>query len=413
MEENGEEEAQDLNKQEEADQEEDKESETEQVEEKEVLEQPKTIIVGEPTFDIDFHPVKDYLAAGLINGEILIYNYRESSAKKKLVHKFSHHLKSCRALEFSKEGRYLFSGSLDKSFRVVDMQEGELCFQKFCAHPTGINALLSHGYNLYTGDDNGLVKAWDMRQAQAIFSFEDNEDYISEFAYSKSCLFAMGGDGYLCVYDLRKGTLRARSDNIEDELLCGTFVAGGKNLLTGTEMGNVYIWNWGDWGYFRANITGHPHYVEALLSIDERTVCSGASDGRIRVMDLTSRRICGIVGEQKHPVQSMDLSHDRKFIASCGYGKEIKFWNVEYIEKIRSGKKYAKAEQIEDDDFDDSELNKKHTLKRMLPGAKKKTQKRSKKKDNYIDNLTVLNNPHLQENKRRRNFFADLKDTDE
>ena len=35
---------------------------------------------------------------------------------------------------------------------------------------------------LISGDDEGIVKIWDLRTRNCIFEFEDNEDFISDFA---------------------------------------------------------------------------------------------------------------------------------------------------------------------------------------------------------------------------------------
>lgn len=52
-------------------------------------------------------------------------------------------------------------------------------------------------------------------------TFSEHEDYISQMTYSRSkkTLVAVGGDGYLSTWDIRKPDVVAMSDQIEDELL--------------------------------------------------------------------------------------------------------------------------------------------------------------------------------------------------
>jgi WD40 repeat protein len=38
----------------------------------------------------------------------------------------------------------------------------------------------THEHLLATGDEEGCVKLWDLRQSKELFSWEENEDFISE-----------------------------------------------------------------------------------------------------------------------------------------------------------------------------------------------------------------------------------------
>lgn len=90
------------------------------------------------------------------------------------------------------------------------------------------------------------------------------------------------GDGYLSVLHLRKGTLEARSDNTEDELLSIAIVKYGKNVVTGTQSGVLNVWSWGDWGDYKDRFTGHTHSIDTMVAINEEIVCTGSSDGFLR-----------------------------------------------------------------------------------------------------------------------------------
>lgn len=52
-------------------------------------------------------------------------------------------------------------------------------------------------------------------------TYTEHEDYIADMTFSKEhkTLLAVGGDGYLSTWDIRKPNVLAMSDQIEDELL--------------------------------------------------------------------------------------------------------------------------------------------------------------------------------------------------
>ena len=82
------------------------------------------------------------------------------------------------------------------------------------AHNCPINSLLHVSDNciLATGDDDGLIKIWDLRLATnkqksaCVMKFQEHEGTISEMVLNedKTMLLSASCDGHLGVFDLRK-----------------------------------------------------------------------------------------------------------------------------------------------------------------------------------------------------------------
>jgi WD40 repeat protein len=75
---------------------------------------------------------------------------------------FKYHEDSCRKVEFSQDGNVLYTVSADCSIGIVSngILEGRLTN----AHPVGISTVLSiENAVIATGDDDGLIKLWDLR----------------------------------------------------------------------------------------------------------------------------------------------------------------------------------------------------------------------------------------------------------
>ena len=152
---------------------------------------------------------------------------------------------------------------------------------------------------LATGDDDGYVKVWDMRQpnhakqqqpqhrvpntgeakgqkrkrrktgkpqelkdaaasqSTAVMSFAESGDYISDLLMSEShLLLSSSGDGHLQVFDLRRaGSWYAQSEAVDDDLLslCCVVKKRGKGsverrrkVLVGSKESGVHVYSW-DW----------------------------------------------------------------------------------------------------------------------------------------------------------------------
>lgn len=96
------------------------------------------------------------------------------------------------------------------------------------AHPAPVNSLMHVENNaiIASGDDDGLIKLWDLRAATNkqtggnIMKFNDHEGTIMDMKMNDegNMLLAASNDGHLGVFDLRKGQLYAMSDNFEEDL---------------------------------------------------------------------------------------------------------------------------------------------------------------------------------------------------
>lgn len=117
--------------------------------------------------------------------------------------------------------------------------------------------------------------------------------FSSMYHADTKTLLATGGDGFLSVYDMRRRAMHAVSDNMEDELLSVVLVKHGQKVITGTQEGVLYIFSWGNWGDCTDRFPGHPESVETMLVIDEETICTGSSDGLIRIVSILPNKLLG------------------------------------------------------------------------------------------------------------------------
>lgn len=74
--------------------------------------------------DISFHPKEDIIAAATITGDVVLYKY--SKQENTLLNTIELHTKACRDIEFSQDGKILFSSSKDKSVMLSDVETGKL-----------------------------------------------------------------------------------------------------------------------------------------------------------------------------------------------------------------------------------------------------------------------------------------------
>lgn len=303
---------------------------------------PEEIELEHHIFDIDFHPQQDIVAGAMVNGVVELYKYSEKQNAKVLELKY--HSDSCRSVLFSNNGQTLYTASADKSIRAVDTA-GSIEWAELNAHEHPVNVLKQIDANVIaSGDDIGCIKVWDTRQHRCVVEWTDHSDYISDMTCNSALdhMLVTSGDGTLSSYDLRKNKLEGRSDDLEDELLSVVIGKNGKKVFCGSQEGVIVIFSWGTWGDMSDRFPGHPHSIDTMLKVDEDTICTGSSDGIIRIVQLHPNKLLGVIGDHEDfPIEVMKFSHDKRIIGSASHTNKLHFWDVGYL--------------FEEDDEDDDE----------------------------------------------------------
>ncbi|OMJ09376.1 WD repeat-containing protein JIP5 [Smittium culicis] len=198
-----------------------------------------------------------------------------------------------------------------------------------------INRLLTVNEQMIaTGDDDGCVKLWDIRQKKLAFTYEEHVDYISSmnFNQKKRHLLVTSGDGCLSVYDVRKSKPIAISDNQDDELLSSSVIRNGTKLAVGLQSGCLGIFSYGQFGDVTDRVLGNPSSIEHLCKINEDTLVTAGGDGYLRVLQLFPHKYTRVLGRHGSlPVEKAELSHDRDLLVSYSQDSRIRFWDVKNL----------------------------------------------------------------------------------
>lgn len=300
---------------------------------------PPNIDTEDYPTDLSFHPGENILAISTVTGDVLIYRY--SNEENTLLHTHEIHSKAVRDIEFSADGRDLFSASRDKSIVISDIETGK--FKRFWdrAHDDPIYTLSVIDENLIaSGDDEGTVKLWDTRRKEddPVFSLKEVEDYISCIITNsqKKFIVCTSGDGLMTTFNLAAKKMFVQSEPYEEELTCAGIYRQDSKLVVGTSKGNFYTFNWGEFGYHNDAFSGPSTPISFMIPITERIAITAGDEGIIRAMHLVPGRILGVVGQHSLAVETMDISFDGELIATSSHDNDIRFWNIKYFEDFDS-----------------------------------------------------------------------------
>lgn len=313
--------------------------EQEPVVEDEDLEQqvdvPKDIKLNSSIIDINFHPKKNMIAAGTIDGPVYLYSYSTDTENREVI-AYEHYKKYCRTVKFSASGEYLFTGSQDTVIYAIDLETNSE-YRKFCRTDGSplYSMLPIDNYLLASGEDDGQVVIWDFRMASPVACFEDCAEYISSLAVSKDkkTLLAVSGEGVISSYNVKSRKLQMQSESFDCDFLSLGIIKEGTKVVIGTNEGSLNIFNWGEYQNISDRFPGHPGSVDCMAVISDDIVCTGCEDGKVRAVQLFPTRFLGVLGHHNgFSVESLSVSHDSKILASTSHDQTIKFWDLSCIE---------------------------------------------------------------------------------
>ena len=125
---------------------------------------------GSQCFGLDAHPSKRLHAAGLISGQLKLFSYEPpsedpSGGNAQQVWSARPHTSACRAVRFAADGETIYSTGADGTLQERDIEKNKPVWRRRNAMPAPINAMALLGEKgVATGDDEGHVRCWDMRQ---------------------------------------------------------------------------------------------------------------------------------------------------------------------------------------------------------------------------------------------------------
>ncbi|XP_041061356.1 WD repeat-containing protein 55 [Carcharodon carcharias] len=330
-------------------------SEDEEVKEARVRETPEDITFDAIVNTIAFHPTRDVIAAGDVDGDVYVVSYSCEESGNQELWSSGHHLKSCRQLAFTPNGQELFTVSKDKSIHILNVERGKLVTKIPKAHSAAINSLKLIDENLFaTGDDDGLLKVWDLRKETSFMEMKNHDDYISDITIdqNKKILLTTSGDGTMCVFNIKRRRFDLQSEFQDGDLTSLAIMKRGSKVVCSSTEGMIYLFNWDGFGATSDRFLVPGESIDCIVPITDNILCTASMDGVIRAVNIFPNRVIGSVGQHiREPIEQIAKSSEGRFLASCAHDQKVKFWDISdlrgvVIDDYRRRKKHGKLKSL-------------------------------------------------------------------
>ncbi|KAG9067049.1 hypothetical protein KI688_012961 [Linnemannia hyalina] len=275
-----------------------------------------------------FSPDGKFLAAGLGNGNISIYN----TATWTRIQVFQGHKDRVTSLAYSPNSQQLLSGSWDRTARLWNSETGSTDFI-LQGHSNTVDAVAfsSTGQQVATASPDKSMRLWDARTGAAVFVLTNSAGRVTSIAYSPDGnTIAAGWDEMIRIFDTLTGLLVLESCKGADRIMCLAYSHDGQRIATGSFNGRLQLWESAaitprpGWTW-----TAHAYFITSIaFSPDDRWIASSSRDHTVKLWDSRSGLLISSFVSHMDCVNCVRFSPSGPYIASASDDKTLRLWDV-------------------------------------------------------------------------------------
>ena len=208
--------------------------------------------------------------------------------------------------------------------------------------------LVTKSGDIISASDDKTIRVWNSKTGEEKRKIlgkigEGSEGKVFAIALSPDEKYlAVGGilhnsihkeTGAIKIYSYKTGKVLQILKSHENVVFDLAFSEDGKYLISGSADNTAKVWRVRNWSLERT-FKNHSAQVYAVKFIGDRKIVTAGYDNRIILSNIGGRKI----GEYKHSEKLQYLAVSSKYIATCGFGKEILIFDrdLNLVKKIKS-----------------------------------------------------------------------------
>jgi WD40 repeat protein len=264
-------------------------------------------------------------------------------ASRKEIHRFKHS-DVVLSIAFNPDDKTLVSGGSTAKGREGDLKLWDVStgtvVRRFTGHSSEISsvAFSPDGKILASGSVGWRIRVWDVTTGKNTALFQGTSPILSLAFHPNGRLLAYGSTaGNFDVFDLNtskrsavlndRTTSDARNSHTKGRLHVA-FSPDGRILATGSEDKTIRLWDVAT-GKVAGVLKGHTDAVTCLtFNPIGKILASGSKDKTIRLWDLPTGKTAAVLQGHTDGILSVAISPDGKMLASGSQDGTIKLWDM-------------------------------------------------------------------------------------
>jgi len=271
------------------------------------------------------------------------------AASGKVVRRFEGHAYWVTSVAFSRNGRYLLSGSVSTGSHLWDPDSGKEVRRFGEANAWVVSAAFSaDGLYVLTGSPDHTAHLWDAASGQELHRFKGHTNVVTSVAFSPDGRSVLTGsmDKTVRLWDAVNGQELRRFDGHTYWITAVAFSPDGRTVLTGSADKTVRLWDVSSGKeLLRLTDTSNPldMVTSAAFSSDGRYVLAGNRDSAARLWDAGSGKLLRrFVGHTKS-VTCVAFSLDGRYVLTGSADATARLWDAASGQELRRFEGHASS----------------------------------------------------------------------
>jgi len=250
------------------------------------------------------------------------------------------------SVDFSPDGRYILSGSADKTLKLWEIATGRE-IKTFAGHASPVVSVAmggNGGYALSASNDN-TVYLWNITSGEKEEIWGDHRGDVRAVTFHPAAQLAAicSGDTLIILSEIFSEPVKRIFWGHSNLLTAVAVSPDGKLLLSGTTDKTIKLWNVTT-GECLRTFTDHSERVTAIAcSPDGQFAASTSYDQTIKLWDLTAGKAIETFRGHTGFVMSVAFSPDGRFLISAAADNTLKLWEISTGREIRTFKGHTAA----------------------------------------------------------------------
>ncbi len=251
---------------------------------------------------------------------------------------FFGHTDPINAVAFSPDGRYVLTGSTDKTLRLWNAQTNQEVRQ-FIGHTDAVEdvAFSPDGHIIASSSDDKTIRLWDVISGQQFHLLSGHKGIVYGVAFSPNGKYIVSGsqDGTARLWDVQSGHELRQFVGHTDQVTGVAFSPDGKQVLTGSYDKSARLWDVAT-GQEIQKFVGHTELIwNVAFSPDGQSILTAGFDKSARLWDVQSgRERVQFVGHSD-VINGLAFSPNGKYVATGGQDQTARLWDAQTGKELR------------------------------------------------------------------------------
>ena len=251
---------------------------------------------------------------------------------------FAGHTDVVWGVAFSPDGKYLGTGSKDKTARLWDLATGKT-IRVFTGHTDAVQgvAFSPDGKYLLTASDDTTARLWDIASGQTVKVFSGHSSYIEAVAFSPDgkTIVTAGGDPTARIWDVSTGETVHILTGHSSFIPCVAFSPDGKYVLTGSVDNTARLWDAATGKEVRVLSDFSAPLDGVAFSSDSKYFATGSDDDKVRLWEAATGQLVREFSGTRGDVLDIKISPDGRFLLTSNGDRTAQLWDIANGKSVR------------------------------------------------------------------------------